>query len=214
MAENNSRPRGRPAIPEQEIRRRIHEVTFLLLIHQGYSKTTLDVVAKKAGIAKKTLYRFVKNREDLLEQIVMRWEDNVIPVFEADANSAQTLIKLLKKYLTELANKSLSMEAVGLFKLLQSDFPYREKFLAKYQQSRVESSRRILTDWLKRQYHQGLLKKMDFHITSELIISMVIAEPLKQMVLGFMPPLPETDITPRISAMISLLKNGMIEKSP
>nr|CDN33401.1 putative transcriptional regulator, TetR family [Xenorhabdus poinarii] len=212
MAENNSRPRGRPAIPEQEIRRKIHEVTFLLLIHHGYSKTTMDVVAQKTGIAKKTLYRFVKNREDLLEQIVIRWEDNVIPVFEADANSAQTLIKLLKKYLTELANKSLSMEAVGLCKLLQSDFPYREKFLAKYQQSRVESSRRILTDWFKRQYHQGLLKKMDFQLISELVISMVIAEPLRQMVLGILPPLPETDITPRITAAVTLFKCGFVKE--
>ncbi|MDC9596001.1 TetR/AcrR family transcriptional regulator [Xenorhabdus anantnagensis] len=212
MAENHSRPRGRPTIPEQEIRQKIHEVTLLLLINQGYSKTTMDMVAKKAGIAKKTLYRFVKNREDLLEQIVTRWKDSSIPAFEKEANNYQKFIKLLKIYLTELAEKSLSMEAVGLFRLLQSDFPYREALLDKYQKSSIEISRNVLAHRLERQYQQGLLKKMDFNITSELIISMVIAEPLRQMALGLLPPLPETDITPRITAAVTLLKHGIVEK--
>ncbi|MBE8596276.1 TetR/AcrR family transcriptional regulator [Xenorhabdus sp. BG5] len=208
MAENHPRPRGRPTIPEQVLRQKIHNVTFLLLINQGYNKTTMDEVAKKAGIAKKTLYRFVKNREDLLEQVVMGWEDNFIPAFKKDANNFQQLMKSLKIFLTEIAEKSLSIEAVGLFKLLQSDFPHREVLLDKYQQSGIEKSRNILANWLERQYQKGLLKKMDFHIISELIISMVIAEPLIKMALGILPPLPETDMTPRISAAVSLLECG------
>ncbi|PHM71176.1 TetR/AcrR family transcriptional regulator [Xenorhabdus kozodoii] len=208
MAENYSRPRGRPAIPEQEIRQKIHDVTFLLLINQGYNKTTMDVVAKKASIAKKTLYRFVKNREDLLEQIVMRWEERFFPILEGKANNYQQLVELLTLYLAEMAEKSLSTEAVGLFKLLQSDFPYREALLVKYQQGGIERGKNRLANWLEHQYQQGLLKKMDFHIISELVISMVIAEPLRQMALGILPPLPETDITPRITAAMTLLECG------
>ncbi|MBD1228472.1 TetR/AcrR family transcriptional regulator [Xenorhabdus griffiniae] len=206
MAENHPRPRGRPTIPEQVMRQKILDVTFLLLINQGYNKTTMDVVAKKAGIAKKTLYRFAKNREDLLEQVVMGWEDNFIPAFKKDANNFQQLMKSLKIFLTEIAEKTLSMEAVGLFKLLQSDFPHREVLLSKYQQSGIEKSRNILANWLERQYQKELLKKMDFHIISELIISMVIAEPLRKMALGILPPLPETDMKPRINAAVSLLE--------
>ncbi|KMJ46105.1 transcriptional regulator [Xenorhabdus khoisanae] len=212
MAENHSRPRGRPTIPEQEIRQKIYDVTFLLIVNQGYNKTTMDVVAKKAGIAKKTLYRFVKNREDLLEQVVMRWTDNFIPVFEKEANNPQQLIKLLKIYLAEMAERSLSTNAVGLFKLLQTDFPYREILLDKYQQSSIERDQNILASWLKHQYQRGLLKKLDYHLTSELMISMVIAEPLRKMALGLLPPLPETDIMPRITAAITLLNNGFIKK--
>ncbi|MDC9605147.1 TetR/AcrR family transcriptional regulator [Xenorhabdus griffiniae] len=206
MAENHPRPRGRPTIPEQVIRQKILDVTFLLLINQGYNKTTMDVVAKKAGIAKKTLYRFAKNREDLLEQVVMGWEDNFIPTFKKDANNFQQLMKSLKIFLIEIAEKTLSMEAVGLFKLLQSDFPHREVLLDKYQQSGIEKSRNILANWLERQYQKELLKKMDFHIISELIISMVIAEPLRKMALGILPPLPETDMTPRINAAVIFLE--------
>ncbi|MDX7999044.1 TetR/AcrR family transcriptional regulator [Xenorhabdus sp. Reich] len=212
MAENHPRPRGRPSIPETEMRRRIHDVTFLLLINQGYNKTTMDAVAQKAGIAKKTLYRFVKNREELIEQIVTQWADNFIPAFKKEANNSQQVIKLLKIYLYEIAEKSLSPDAVGLFKLLQSDFPYREILLGKYQQSGIERSRNILANWLEYQYKQGLLKKMDFYIISELVISMVIAEPLRQMSLGLLKPLPETDIKPRIAAAATLLERGIIKQ--
>ncbi|WP_237387810.1 TetR/AcrR family transcriptional regulator [Xenorhabdus sp. Sc-CR9] len=212
MAENPSRPRGRPTIPEQEIWHKIHEVTLVLLINQGYNKTTMDVVATKSGIAKKTLYRFVKNREDLIKKIVMRWTDNFIPVFKRKANNSRQVLNLLKLYLAEIADKSLSIDAVGLFKLLQSDFPHRETFLDKYQQSGIKRSHNILANWLELQYQQGFLKKMDFYIISELVISMVISEPLRQMALGILPPLPETDITPRIRAALTLLEHGIVEK--
>ncbi|OTA21405.1 transcriptional regulator [Xenorhabdus beddingii] len=210
MAENHPRPRGRPTIPEKEIRQKIYDVTFSLIIHQGYNKTTMDVVARKTGIAKKTLYRFVKNREDLIEQIVIRWTDNFIPVFKKDANHPQQLITLLKVYLTEMAKRSLSKDAIGLFKLLQSDFPYRDKWLDKYQKAGIERDKNILAHWLERQYQQGVLKGLNYGLVSELIISMVIAEPLRQMALGTLPPLPETDIMPRITTAMTLLKHGLI----
>ncbi len=170
------------------------------------------LLPRKLVLQKKTLYRFVKNREDLIEKIVARWTDNFTPVFEREANSAQQVINLLKLYLFEIADKSLSIDAVGLFKLLQSDFPHCETFLNKYQQSGIERSRVILANWFEHQYQQGFLKKMDFHIISELVISMVIAEPLRKMALGILPPLPETDITPRINAALKLLEHGIVEK--
>ncbi|CDL83339.1 TetR/AcrR family transcriptional regulator [Xenorhabdus szentirmaii] len=211
MAENHPRPRGRPTIPEQETRRKIHNITFSLLINQGYSKTTMDVVAQKAGIAKKTLYRFVKNREDLIEQIFLSWEDKFIPAFQNEGNNPDQLINLLKIYLNEIAKNLLSFESIGLFKLLQSDFPHREILLTKYQQGGIERSKIILTDWLNHQCQQGFLKKMDFNMTSELIISMVISEPLRQMSLGLIEPVPETNISPRIIAAITLLESQLGE---
>ncbi|CDH21630.1 TetR/AcrR family transcriptional regulator [Xenorhabdus bovienii] len=212
MEKKYPRPRGRPTIPEQEIRQKIHDVTLSLLFTQGYSTTTMDVVAQKAGIAKKTLYRFVKNREDLLEQIVLRWTDSCTPTFEKDASSFKQAMKLLEKHLREIAQKLLSTDAVGLFKLLQSNFPFREVLLEKYQKSVFERDKIILANWLERQYQKGLLRKLNYNIISELVLSMVIAEPLRQMALGITPPLPETDITPHLAAAITLLELSLVKK--
>ncbi|CDL86829.1 TetR/AcrR family transcriptional regulator [Xenorhabdus cabanillasii] len=212
MAENHPRPRGRPSIPEQEIREKIHDITLSLLLNQGYSATTMDVIAQQAKIAKKTLYRFVKNREDLIEQVILNWTDNAVLPLTKNANNYQQVIISLGNYLMGIAEKSLSKDAVGLFKLLQSDFPHRDAFLEKYQQGGLEKNKIILANWLEQQYKQGLLKEFNYKIFSELAISMVIAEPLRQMVLGQTPPLPETDISHRITAIINLLKSGLPEK--
>lgn len=37
-----------------------------LLFDKGYDATTIEAVASHAGVAKKTVYRFAKNREELL----------------------------------------------------------------------------------------------------------------------------------------------------
>ncbi|WP_446470536.1 TetR/AcrR family transcriptional regulator [Xenorhabdus stockiae] len=205
MAENYPRARGRPAIPESEIRQKIHDITLSLLLNQGYNKTTMDVIAQKAKIAKKTLYRFFKNREELIEQVVLDWQDNFPLSLTKNASTSHQVIILLEKYLKDISDKYLSENEVGLFKLLQSDFPHRNTLLEKYQKSGIENSKVILENWLNNQHERGVLNKFNYNTFSELAISMVIAEPLRKMALGLVPPLPETDVSPQITAIIKLI---------
>ncbi|MDR0217887.1 MAG: TetR/AcrR family transcriptional regulator [Enterobacteriaceae bacterium] len=211
MAENHHpRARGRPPIPEKEMRQRIYNVTFSLLIEQGYNIATMDVIAQKAKIAKKTLYRFVRNREDLIEKMILDWADIPSPSLPDNVNSSQQVIVLLEEYLAEITNKYLSPDAIGLFKLLQSKLPYRDILLDKYQQTGLEKDKVILASWLEYQYKEGLLKKFNFTLFSELAISMIISDLLRKGALGL--TLTETDISPRITAIINLLKPELSKK--
>ncbi|PHM37003.1 TetR/AcrR family transcriptional regulator [Xenorhabdus innexi] len=205
MAENYPRARGRPAIPESEIRQKVNDITLSLLLNQGYSKTTMDVIAQKAKIAKKTLYRFYKNREELIEKVILNWKNNTPPSLTEKADTSHQVIILLEKYLKKISDNYLSENEVRLFKLLQSDFPHRNKLLEKYQKNGIESSKVTLANWLDNQQKQGLLKESNYNTFSELAISMVISEPLRKMVLGLIPPLPETDVSPRITEIVKLI---------
>jgi len=60
------RPRGRPARPEHEANDAALAAATWLLLNEGYAATTMEAVARRAGLAKKTLYRFAANREDLV----------------------------------------------------------------------------------------------------------------------------------------------------
>lgn len=51
----------------------------------------MDAVAKQAGVAKKTLYRFAANRDELVAQAVGSWTDAFQPAFEQDADSPDAL---------------------------------------------------------------------------------------------------------------------------
>ncbi|HED2337431.1 TPA: TetR/AcrR family transcriptional regulator [Serratia liquefaciens] len=206
--EAEPRSRGRPSAPEGELRAAAVEATLALLLTQGYTATTVDAVAKRAGMAKKTLYRFAENRDALVTQAIASWTDAFAPVFEQDAQRATELPTLLSQGLQAIARQVLSEQAVGVFRLLQSEFPGREDLLAAYQRNGIERGRTIVADWLQRQQRRGWLRELDCVQTSDLLLAMVIAEPLRQMALGLLPP--GSDIDTRIAAALALVLPGLI----
>ncbi|AKE10810.1 TetR/AcrR family transcriptional regulator [Serratia liquefaciens] len=209
--EAEPRSRGRPSAPEGELRAAAVEATLALLLTQGYAATTVDAVAKRAGMAKKTLYRFAENRDALVTQAIASWTDAFAPVFEQDAQRATELPTLLSQGLQAIARQVLSEQAVGMFRLLQSEFPGREDLLAAYQRNGIERGRTIVADWLQRQQRRGWLRELDCAQTSDLLLAMVIAEPLRQMALGLLPP--GSDIDTRIAAALALVLPALL-RSP
>ena len=206
--EAEPRSRGRPSAPEGELRAAAVEATLALLLTQGYATTTVDAVAKRAGMAKKTLYRFAENRDALVTQAIASWTDAFAPVFEQDAQRATELPTLLSQGLQAIARQVLSEQAVGVFRLLQSEFPGRENLLAAYQRNGIERGRKIVADWLQRQQRRGWLRELDCVQTSDLLLAMVIAEPLRQMALGLLPP--GSDIDTRIAAALALVLPALL----
>lgn len=206
--EAEPRSRGRPSAPEGELRAAAVEATLALLLTQGYAATTVDAVAKRAGMAKKTLYRFAENRDALVTQAIASWTDAFAPVFEQDAQRATELPTLLSQGLQAIARQVLSEQAVGMFRLLQSEFPGREDLLAAYQRNGIERGRTIVADWLQRQQRRGWLRELDCAQTSDLLLAMVIAEPLRQMALGLLPP--GSDIDTRIAAALALVLPALL----
>ncbi|KAI1691087.1 hypothetical protein Ddc_24456 [Ditylenchus destructor] len=107
------------------------------------------------GLAKKTLYRFAANREDLVALVVRSWTDGFRPALSADAQSASEVAPALAEILRVIAARVLSAEAVGMFRLLTTDFPAKPELLEVYQRNGIERGRGMLVDWLRRQCSKG-----------------------------------------------------------
>lgn len=209
-----ARPRGRPARPEHEAHDAAVEAATWLLLHEGYAATTMEAVARRAGLAKKTLYRLAANREDLVALVVRSWTDAFRPAMAADVRSAADLQPALAAILRQVAERVLSADAVGLFRLLSTDFPAKPELLEVYQRNGIERGRAMLADWLRRQCAKGLLKVEEPELVCDLLLSMAIAEPLRQMALGLTPPVPAWDPGPRIEQALRLLAGEACEWSP
>ncbi|OCP37964.1 TetR/AcrR family transcriptional regulator [Ensifer sp. LC163] len=198
--------RGRPAKPEETLAATVVSAATRLMLERGYAAMTMEAVAKQAGVAKKTVYRFAPDREALFGLIVKNWTDTFLPAFTTEAKSADEVPALLEATLSTIADRVLCEDAVGLFRLLAGDIPAREDILSIYDRNGVERSRALLADWLARHKAAGLIDVADPTMASDLILSMVIAEPLRRMALGLTPPVPATDIRPRIKAALALLR--------
>lgn len=202
------RSRGRPATPESDLRAALVEATLTLLLKGGYATTTVDAVAKQAGVAKKTLYRFAANRDELMAQAVRSWTDAFQPAFELDADSSDALGEMLEQGLQAIASQVLSAPAVGMFRLLQHEFVGRDALLAAYQDNGIVRGRATLANWLQRQQQLGWLRAQDVAQTSDLLLAMTMAEPLRQMALGLLDP--GSDIRERIAAAVALVLPGLV----
>lgn len=67
-------PPGEERSKKQERAERILDAAVELITRWGYSKTTIDDIARKAGVAKGTIYLHWKTREDLFQALMEREE--------------------------------------------------------------------------------------------------------------------------------------------
>ncbi|MGK5011840.1 TetR/AcrR family transcriptional regulator [Janthinobacterium sp. MDB2-8] len=205
------RGRGRPARPPEEARVAAVQAATWLLLHEGYAATTMEAVARHAGMAKKSLYQYAANREDLVALVVRGWTDAFLPAMAHDAAAPGEVLPLLKEILQAMAARVLTTDAVGLFRLLCTEFPARADLLAVYQRNGIERGTALLAEWLGRQAARGHLRLQDGrdghdgYELAGLLLAMVIAEPLRQMALGLLAPVPAWDAAPRIDAALRLL---------
>jgi AcrR family transcriptional regulator len=199
------RGRGRPARDEAEVRQTLVEAATWVLLNKGLSAATIEAVAAHAGLAKKTVYRFVANREELLATVVRSWTDTYLEVAEVEVKGAGEVMQRLADILLAISHRALSKEAVGMYRLLVSDTSPRDDLLRAYNANGVERGRTIVAAWLQRQKEAGLLLVENPAETSDLLLSMVIAEPLREASLGLIPSSPQWDARPRIQASLKLL---------
>jgi AcrR family transcriptional regulator len=199
------RGRGRPARPPEEAREAAVQAATWLLLNEGYAATTMEAVARHAGMAKKSLYQYAANREELVALVVRGWTDAFLPAMAHDAAVAGEVLPLLKEILQTMAARVLTADAVGLFRLLCTEFPARADLLAVYQRNGIERGTALLAEWLQRQAARSHLVLQDGAELAGLLLAMVIAEPLRQMALGLLAPVPAWDAAPRIDAALRLL---------
>ncbi|MNN45815.1 Bacterial regulatory protein, tetR family [compost metagenome] len=176
-----------------------------LLLHEGYAATTMEAVARHAGMAKKSLYQYAANREELVALVVRGWTDAFLPAMAHDAAGPSEVLPLLKEILQAMAARVLTADAVGLFRLLCTEFPARADLLAVYQRNGIERGTAMLADWLGRQVARSHMTVSNAPELAGLLLAMVIAEPLRQMALGLLAPMPAWDAGHRIDAALRLL---------
>lgn len=83
--ENVKRPRGRPKSVDADQRRdEIIGVGRDVFIEYGYINTTVDVIAARCGISKRTFYEFFDGKADLLRDILKSRSDSIFFIPEID----------------------------------------------------------------------------------------------------------------------------------
>src|SRR5688500_10694178 len=117
----SSRPRpGRPRLIEKEERRELLlEAAEAVFVELGYTAASMDDIARKAGMSKKTLYRIFTDKESLFAAVVdARRAVLAAMVAEVDTAESQSAENVLREWLGRVAGFALAPRQVALHRLV------------------------------------------------------------------------------------------------
>ncbi|AJG24941.1 TetR/AcrR family transcriptional regulator [Cupriavidus basilensis] len=205
MTDTDKKPRGRPPKPEAEIQALLVTSAMEVLLERGYEATTVEAIAAKAGVAKKTVYRLAANRDELVGMAVRAWTDGFAGTLAIDASQSAEVMGVLRSILEQICAHVLTAEAVSMFRLLTTDFRGKGELLAAYERNGIARGRALLGEWLERQHRHKMLNAPDPRAAAGAILAIAVTEPLRQMAIGVATPIERVEDVQHLDACMGII---------
>jgi AcrR family transcriptional regulator len=144
---------GRPRqMPER--RRHLIAAAADLFLHRGYHATTMDDIARAAGMSKKTVYQVFSGKAELFDALLSDWFAPFTAPIEADGLPPR---QVLTGALVRLANFVLSERQVLLMRLLIAETSCSEEIADALDRQCIGRGKGALEQWLAAQAAAGVL---------------------------------------------------------
>lgn len=118
-------------------RERILEIARKKFFTDGFMKTSIDEISREYHISKKTIYKYFKSKDDLLNQVVKDFTsqitNSIIDIMQSNKNSINKLIDVL--YLVQNNMKQLSLKYLDD---IQKHKPKLWNYIEKFRRENLE----------------------------------------------------------------------------
>jgi AcrR family transcriptional regulator len=202
------RCRGRPQLrPDDETRQIIHEAARHQFAESGYAATSMETVARRAGVSTKTLYRLVPNKAALFEGMVTDRLDRFMSEVNLRAIDCAGIDEALYAALLACASLSLDPEVIALQRMVLQETGKADLARTFYQNGMARNVA-ALADWLRSQQTRGLIALDNADEAAGFLLGMVAFAPLREAVFGGLPPLSKRQIEARVRSCVTLFLRG------
>jgi TetR/AcrR family transcriptional repressor of mexJK operon len=117
-----ARRSGRPSRADALLlRETILEVATQLFLNEGYGSTTIEAVAMRAGISKRTFYDRFDDKAILFAAVVHRIIEQIRPPPEVPLLAGATLPIMLQRLASLILRAALSPQAIALHRLVTAE---------------------------------------------------------------------------------------------
>ena len=200
---------GRPSKADAEqIGQRIIDAATELFFTLGYGATSVEAVARRAGISKRTFYHRFANKSALLSAVVHRTIDRMRPPADVPLLDGADLPAILRGLAGLILRAALSPPAIALNRLIvaeSSRFPDLASVVTN--QGAIEEAVRLIAGVLEREARAGNLSVDDPTFAGQQFLYMVITVPQRRAMGLGVPMTPvEIDAWPR--DVVNLFLNG------
>src|ERR1700741_1073257 len=203
------RGRGRPqARCDEETRAVIFEAARHEFAASGYAATSMDGVARRAGISTKTLYRLVPNKAALFEAMITERIDRFASVVRLRACEGRDVEAALRDALLVCGELILDADVIALQQMILSDSDKFPEIAETFFHKAIMPTQNTLASWLRTQQKRGLLVIDDADAAACMLLGMIVFQPQRAVLYGHAPALTRAELEQRAEACAKLFLQG------
>lgn len=203
------RGRGRPpARTDEETRAIIFDAARQEFAGSGFAATSMDSVAKRAGVSTKTLYRLIPNKAALFEATVTNRMDRFVSVVRLRACDGSNVEAALREALLACADLMLDGEVIVLQRMLLAESDKFPDIAETFYKSGMQRTVATLAKWLRTQRERGLIKLEDADAAAGMLLGMLAFEPQRAVMFGHQAVPTREELEARARACAALFLQG------
>lgn len=195
---------GRPTADELERRKlKVMDVATDMFVSRGYAATTLLDIAKKAGVATRTLYQHFGDKEAIFREVIFARDTAVIdvPVLEP-GEDLRTVLHKAAQYSYEVALRPRAIELMRLMIAESARFPELMSKVATTIFSRFKSN---VAAVFKQLAEAGLIPNSNHDESADLFVDLLLGNQTTMIYFGWLSSPPSTA---EVDLKIDLFING------
>jgi AcrR family transcriptional regulator len=210
IAADAPRGRGRPQTRcDEETRAIIFDAARAEFAASGYAATSMETVAKRAGISTKTLYRLIPNKAALFEAMVTDRIDGFVSRVRLRACEGGSDVEAaLADALTACGELMLDGDVIALQRVILADTDKFPEVAETFYHKAITPTQNALAGWLRTQAKRGLIRLDDADVSAGMLLGMLAMQPMRAVMFGRIAPPGRAGIEQRAKACAALFLKG------
>ena len=204
-ARHGGRP---PHAAALELRERILETATALFLSEGYGSTSIEAVARRAGISKRTFYHRFDDKAALFAAVVHRIIEQARPPPGVPLLEGTALPQILRRLAGLLLRAALDPQAIALHRLVTAEsvrFPNLVR--AVHEEGWAQQATAMIGDLLARELPDPRLTAELRSFGAEQFLYMVVALPQRR-IMGLGVPMTPRELDAWADDAVNLFLNG------
>ena len=202
------RGRGRPQARCDEETRAIIIEAALRELAAGYAATSMEGVARGAGVSTKTLYRLIPNKAALFEAMITDRIDRFAAAVQLRACEGRDIESALRDALLVCGELILAPDVIPLQRTILAESDKFPDVAETFYRKAITRTQATLASWLQVQHKRGLVTIEDAEAAAGMLLGMLIFAPLRAAMYAQVSPPNRAELEQRAAACARLFLQG------
>lgn len=199
---------GRPSRADAlRLNERILAVATELFLTEGYGSTSIEAVAARAGVSKRTFYHRFNDKPALFAAVVHRIIEQIRPPADVPLLEGASLQQILRRLAGLLVRAALSPQAIALHRLVTAESVRFPNLAPAVYGTWVAQATTLIRDLLARELRDSRLTEKLRTFAAEAFLLMIVALPQRR-IMGLDVPTTTSEIDAWADRAVSLFLDG------